>query len=226
MGAGPEAGGAAPFDPSTITGLQAWYKADAGTSTTTDGATVTTWNDSSVNARNLAIDTGTPLYKAAIQNGLPIVRYTADRHSAVFTNAQPQHAFVVAKSRAADTGTFLDARAFNTMRLFRDTTTTLSLFAGSTAPTVTFDPALVFNVFSVLFSGASSEIRINGGGATIGNAGTGGAGAGVTVGNIGVGTVVQASAVDIGEVLLYSVALSAANRQAVEAYLKSKWNTP
>ena len=52
------AGGGGGFDPNSVGTLAAWYKADAGTSTTTDGVAISAWNDQSVNARNLAQATG------------------------------------------------------------------------------------------------------------------------------------------------------------------------
>ena len=70
-------GASSAFTPASIAGLSAWYKADAGTSTTTDGAADSQWDDQSGNANHLSQATGAkqPVYKAAIQNGLPVLRH-------------------------------------------------------------------------------------------------------------------------------------------------------
>jgi hypothetical protein len=56
-----------------------WLKANAGTSTTTDGVAVSGWNDQSGNTKNAASAAGQqPIYKANIINStLPVLRFTA-----------------------------------------------------------------------------------------------------------------------------------------------------
>ncbi len=69
---GPAAG---PITPSALSGLDLWL--DAGTITgLADGATVTNWPDQSSNGRHYNTSSGTkPIYKTAIINSLPIVRF-------------------------------------------------------------------------------------------------------------------------------------------------------
>lgn len=64
-----------PFSPSSISGLQLWLKADAITGLS-DGAPVSTWEDSSGNSRD-ATQSGSsrPTYKTSIVNGLPVLRF-------------------------------------------------------------------------------------------------------------------------------------------------------
>jgi hypothetical protein len=59
-----------------------WLKADAGTSTTTNGVGLSFWNDQSGNANNASQATPTkqPLYQASIINGIPAI---------LFNNASP-----------------------------------------------------------------------------------------------------------------------------------------
>lgn len=68
-----------PFSPSDIAGLKLWLKADAITGLS-DGDPVTTWEDAS-SANNDATQ-GTanvkPLYKTAIVNSLPVVRFVPE----------------------------------------------------------------------------------------------------------------------------------------------------
>lgn len=56
-----------------------WLKANAGTSTTSDGVAVTGWNDQSGNVKNASASSGQePVYKANIINStLPALRFTA-----------------------------------------------------------------------------------------------------------------------------------------------------
>lgn len=228
-GAGPQTGGAA-FDPASVAGLQAWYKADAGTSTTTDGVAISQWNDQSGNTRHLAQATGSlqPLYKAAIQNGQPVVRFdgTDDVLTATFTLNQTVHLFAVLVFRIAYAGNAIAVcgnNASNNGSLFRTSSTDVSLFAGSTGCAVTTTPQ-AWHSYSGLFNGVSSENRVDGGTASTGNAGVN-AFAGLTAG-AGTGGAPQPAAADIGEILAYSPSLNAADRQSVESYLRAKWGTP
>jgi hypothetical protein len=77
-----------------------------------------------------------------------------------------------------------------------------------------------FDIVSAVFDGASSRLRVNGSVASTSNPGAAGflalgVGAYSTGGNPAVG--------DIGEVFVFSSALSLAQYQAIEAYLNTKW---
>lgn len=64
--------------PDAVTGLQLWLKADAlGLA---DAAAVSSWTDSSVNARHAVQATGSkqPAYKTSILNGKAVVRFGGD----------------------------------------------------------------------------------------------------------------------------------------------------
>jgi hypothetical protein len=76
-GGAASAGSPAAFSPSDIAGLALWLKADEITGLVDDDP-VSTWADSSGNSRD-ATQTSTkrPLYKTAIQNALPAVRFDA-----------------------------------------------------------------------------------------------------------------------------------------------------
>lgn len=75
--AGRHHGASGPVGPASVSPAL-WLKADAGTTTTTDGQPVSTWSDQSGHSRHLT-QTGTarPTYKAAILSGgtLPVVRF-------------------------------------------------------------------------------------------------------------------------------------------------------
>jgi hypothetical protein len=76
MGAGPQVGGA--FTPASIGGLTVWLKADAITGKV-DGDAISSWTDSSGGSKHGTQATGSaqPIYKTAIANGKPIVRFSA-----------------------------------------------------------------------------------------------------------------------------------------------------
>jgi large repetitive protein len=64
--------------PGGVTGASVWLKANAGTSTTTDGSTIATWNDQSGNSRTHTQPNGTvyqPLYKDNVFNYNPAVYF-------------------------------------------------------------------------------------------------------------------------------------------------------
>ena len=67
------------------TGLVSWFKADAGTSTTTNGATIASWLDYSPLAKhaNQATVASRPLYYSNIINGHPAVRTSSVRFFSV-----------------------------------------------------------------------------------------------------------------------------------------------
>lgn len=63
------------WDPSQLSSLEAWYKADAITGLS-DGDPVSSWLDVTSNNHDLsATSTNEPVYKTAILNGLPVVEF-------------------------------------------------------------------------------------------------------------------------------------------------------
>ncbi len=63
--------------PNSLSGLALWLKADA-INGLADGSTITTWNDSSTNARNATVLAGTPTFETSELNGQPVVRFPAN----------------------------------------------------------------------------------------------------------------------------------------------------
>jgi hypothetical protein len=71
---------AAPFAPSDLASLRAWYKADAITGLSNNDP-VSTWSDSSTSGWNATASSGDrPTYITAAQNSLPIVRFSGSNH--------------------------------------------------------------------------------------------------------------------------------------------------
>lgn len=71
------------FSPSSISGLQLWFKADAqvyndaGSTLASNNDNVHQWNDLSGNGRTASVGASFPVFKTAIINGLPVVRGTS-----------------------------------------------------------------------------------------------------------------------------------------------------
>lgn len=229
LGAGPGGSGAA-FTPASLSGLVGWWKADA-ISALNDNDPVTTWTDSSAAAHDLSTVTASfkPLYKTAILNGLPVVRFDGSNDrltTASFTLNQPATYFAVVQYRvawSANTPIIDGLSAQFSQYLFRSSSTVMGLYAGTNGPTVTTTPQAA-HVYSAVFNGASSLLRVDGGTDSTGNPSTGNAG-GLTVGATSNG-VADFAAIDVGELLAYTGALSSSDRALVETYLKAKWATP
>jgi hypothetical protein len=215
--------------PAAIPGLQGWWKADVGTSAVVDLAAVSQWDDQSGNDRHLLQTAATkqPLYVASGQNAKPVLRFDGDDDflSATFALMQPEHVFIVFKATGAlvSGDTVMDGKATNTMRLYRSSSSGIQLYAGAAGPSRNTTPQS-YHAYSALFSGDVSELRVDGGAASIVNAGTNGAG-GVVLGLLGPGSRFP-MACEIAEVIVYNFALSAANRELIEEYLRRRWATP
>jgi large repetitive protein len=89
--------------PGGVTGASVWLKANAGTSTTTDGSTIATWNDQSGNSRTHTQPNGTvyqPLYKENVFNYNPAVYFDGldgMQASAFASGSDAVHVFAMSK---------------------------------------------------------------------------------------------------------------------------------
>jgi hypothetical protein len=209
------------LDASQITGLQ-------------DLAAVTQWNDVSGNARHATQATAAkqPLYLAvsSMPSGLPAVRFDGVDdwlQTAAFAVAQPVSLFVVCiirRNTTTKTETLVDgAVASTTSRLVLYKTGSPNLLA-TYAGTANVNGSAITSgktqVITDIANGASSTLRVNGSAVT-GNPGTQGVN-GVTIGARN-NTTQDWATVDIGEILLYSGALSAGDQTTIENYLTAKW---
>lgn len=218
---------AVPFSPDDITNLELWFAADEITGLA-DTDPVSTWADLSGNGRDLTGTTTTrPLYRTNIQNGLPAVRFDGTDDYMVTSSfgpfAQPNTIFVVTKwggtrSYVVDgTGTSRHAIAYEL--------NSGSGKAGRYAGSINEGPigrTAVADLWSTYENGASSQFRWRAeiiDGAT---AGTQSLGA-LTVG-AGNGGAFGFLNGDIHEVLVYSRALTEAERWDVEQHLSDKWH--
>lgn len=98
-------GGGAPFDPSSISGLVLWLRADAVGGGLSDGDPVATWEDAHTSNNDATqADSGKrPTYETGEINALPVVRFDGsnDTMDGVATSSAARTLFIVAKKRTA-----------------------------------------------------------------------------------------------------------------------------
>lgn len=214
---------AAAFTPASLTGLTAWYKADAGTSSTVNGTALSAWNDQSGNGNNLTQATGVnqPTYQAAVQNGLPIVRFSAHFMDAAGVSvSQPDTIWIVAKNTAA--GGSLNVIDGITVRqaVLQNGGHVYSFYAGlGPIDSASNWGTTSFHYISTLFNGASSLMRSDGIQVLTGNPGAN------ALTGLRVGAFQSASAMwqgDVGEIVV-ATGDQTAQFSNMETYLKNRW---
>jgi len=221
------------FSPSQISGLIVWLDASQ-ISGLNNNDPVTTWTDLSGNGNNATQATGSqkPTYKTSELNGRPVVLFDGvdDKlATAAFSSALAQPASIYTVVSWTVTGaTFQDpidgiASGQRMVIAFEVATQKFIMFAGSA---VTFggvaSAGASFHLLNAIYNGASSSGFINGVNqpGLSSNPGTEGI-TGVLLGDAPLGG--QAFSGRIAEVLVYSGAHSATQRQSIESYLNSKW---
>lgn len=220
-------------------GLIAWYKADGAlwtdtartTPVTADGQAVAAWDDASGNSHHLiqATAAAQPLYKTAVQNGRPVVRFdgTDDTLKKTFVANQPLSVFFVMKNAGPsgrwiwDGGTGTTGTACS---LKWQTATQLQMHAG----TPLLGPASTavlstWYVYAAIWDAPNTlaQLYLNGILAMQGNPGTN------AMQGIALGATLAPSlwsAADIAEVVIYDRAMTTAERQQIEAYLNARWS--
>jgi hypothetical protein len=212
------------FNPDSVTGLKLWFKADSIVAA--DDDPVGTWTDSSTSAKNLTQATGSkqPLYKTAVLNGKPVVRFdgTDDTMAtAALTLDQPLTYLMVVKMNSS-TGTryLCDGASNDSLLIYNGGGGAIwVMYAGGAAPSKATDTT-AFHVFACKFDGASSEFYVDSGTAATGNCGANNAG-GLTIGSSQNGS--NPSSIDVAEWLAYDSALGNTDRVAVRDYLLTKY---
>lgn len=228
----------APNDSSLVSNLYAWYDASQETGYS-NGATLTGATDKSGNSRNMNVVTGTPTFQTGVINGRPVYRFASgqDLRRASFGLAGTQATvFVVHKSStrpgmplayglgAANGGGFLiiDNAATVHWQVF-GTSATASSSANSSP---WFDDGN-WNIGSFMMNSGTPLSQFWKNGASDSTSAT-------NFGNLATNTLYFAGGNpfaggfsyvgDIAEVIIFSTALSDADRRAVENYLAQKYN--
>ena len=215
------------------TNLEAWYDASTITGLATTDPIVT-WSDLSGNARTLAsAATKYPLYTTgASPSGLPAARFdgTNDYMTISATGwgtalTQPNTIFVVSK-RIAGAGIGCVVAGPGTTRhniYYWEGLKFWGYYSGASVQSTVETWDNDWHYLRVVFNSTSSTFHVDGSAVTIG----GNTGAqtldGLTLGIDGDDLTSFPLNADIGEVLVYSEAVSAPNITLIEAYLAGKW---
>lgn len=210
--------------PSSVTGLIGWWKADA--LALADGDPVSTWTDSSSSANHgTQTLTARPTYKTNIINGYPVVRFDGTDDSLLITSINTvRHYFIVVKwSGTNNLASVLGKQAapimfyggatnggvnevivhqsFSYSQVVNGTAYSNGVLQASTATLYRN-----YNNFQIY------EVTTTASGPTFDRLG------GITSG--GNSYFINA---DVAEIITYNAVLSAANRQAIEHYLSTKY---
>jgi hypothetical protein len=214
------------FDPSQITGLTSWYKADSGVTNTGNGTDATAWTDLSATGNNLSIHDGHPKYYSSAQNGLPGVNFDGASVMSAGNLAdvsQPYTEFFVFRPTGwVSAGAQVLCGMSSSSPEFgkNNGDTRLYMYSGNTL----FGPTLSNNgnyIATAFYNGSASSMTVNGSAASTGDAGTRVNTNSTFLG--GPGTGVNYWAGYAFEWIFYQGALSPADTVKVQNYLNAKW---
>lgn len=229
--------GEAPWSPTMITGLQAWFNADAITGLV-DSDPLTTWNDTSGNGNHATQGTAgfKPLYKTNVVNTKPAIRFDGTDDvlttTASLSYGTTMTALVVSRSTG---GTYTDGQGLlnsddGGTRIFQlryGTSSSMWAFSfasGGAALDDTSATVTDWNVISHVRRTTNTEVYVNGDSAAA-TAVSGTQNTGSIALNVGVtfSTSIGFLTGDIAEILLYNSELSVENHDLVGEYLADKY---
>jgi hypothetical protein len=251
---GPTGGGTAPAatTPLTLFGANtvAWWDfsnvatlsmdSAGATPVTADGDLIGRAADLSASAAHVtrAATTNRPTWRVGVQNGRACAEYDGSDdylRNTTFAVSQPYTVFVVGRKTSGTTvnGVLMDSNAAVQAALYvgDHPTNTPSRLRANYGVALPFDtnpttPFTSWGTASVVANGASSRIRANGGSETTGSFGTD-AMSGVRLGQIRFDLAPGYFWTGyIGEAFIVNLALTTAQIQSGEAYLRAKWGTP
>ena len=226
------------FDPRTIPGCTLWL--DAQDSSSITGSPITTWRDKS-GAGNNATSAAGPT--TSTYNGYPVALFNGTSQYMTSANTVPRTAHtLIAVHRPATTNVYLQGNT----RLFSYQNVNIVVFPylngtiargyiadadGAGAGSIDYGNSTLvensvttaFNIISATIQSGSQLIHKNGAQQTSASQSlSGGTSDSLTIGrnNTGPFEYYQGS---LGEMIVYSVALTATQRQQVEGYLARKW---
>jgi hypothetical protein len=224
------------IQPSDISGLKLWLKADAITGIN-EGGTIQTWSDSSGNGNNFTQPTSglRPTYRTGVLNGKPVVRFdgTDDVLDGPYNNAlisaTAHTAFVVFKrtsgtlkatllraGNASYDGVWEVCLASPNLRNVNGGVVTKSASNGAfRIATSNYNGTSVRAGVTDTRDASLSSVSATGGASTA-SVGMGGSPTGSTYDHYLNG--------DIAEAIVYNVSLSETDRKKVESYLADKYN--
>jgi hypothetical protein len=221
--------------PDQITGLLAWYKADA-IPALNDGGAVNSWDDSTGNGHGLLANyAGIPTFRQNVVNGLPVVRFLATDGMGTWPNngfniSPPWTWIVVGKCAVIPTdgynNTFISGTSAHTALIINPPSGDIYMYdwpgAVGFGNQVT-DRTGAFHIFTAIVNGASTSLYVDGLRVATGTMPT------FVLQSVFLGQtdLDQAhGAVDIAETAMYGAALVDADRQSLESGLSTKYALP
>lgn len=214
------------FNPKRIPGLVLWLDASK-INNLADGDAVTTWSDLSGKGNDLTQATAAqkPVFKVAIRNGKPVVRFDGvdDRLSAAITAiAQPLTVFIVCTpgSSAAGRGIYGGQGNVNTGMTMAVTTGLISILSATTLEG-DVDRSGAWAVFEAVYNTTGSLLIVNGNQDAAGNVGINGTGDNIRVGSRGGEDLFLSG--DVAEFIVYDRLVSIAQRRQLRLYLAKKY---
>ena len=239
-------GGGGPWDPSQLSALVAWYKADSLTGVN-DGDSVSSLSDSSGTGNDLTVHdaNATPVVRTGALNGLNIIEWRAaattlrNTSSTVFRNVpglaralvyrQPDTATINADSVSTDTNnnyrffhqlTVSNTQRHRTKRLVADSYNPSFGTTHGGTPAFTWSIQVDFADFSVPSAGGTSDGTLATQVSIVTSGSTEDTATVVALGGTPDGAGFD---VDIAESIYANSAISAADREKLEGYLAHKW---
>ncbi|MBX2903708.1 MAG: PKD domain-containing protein [Chitinophagales bacterium] len=217
-----------PINPSNISNLQLWLKADSGIA----ASPVQTWSDVSGNgfAAVQPVSSKRPTQTAAVAvlNNHPVVTFSGTKFMRVLNLNQnsPLTIFALWNITASNTvPTLFDGVAASNRVILRQSAGTLTATAGQS---LTYPKSATFNYIfnSIVYNGTNSELFENGNLKASGDLGTNTL-VGFTIGaNQDTSFTTYYLKGNVAEIIVYNKALSATERQQVEGYLRNKYAPP
>lgn len=222
----------APFVPSDLAGLNAWYKADS--LSLSDGATVATWTDSGSNGYNAtqATEDYKPTFETNELGGKPVVRFSGtDKRLNIAGN--PLLASAIAGftviclqyERVLDHATFSLVGDSQEFLGYAQASTYYWTFRGGGGGCGTFspngNPTNTWKLVSVKSASSTAAARVWGAAQSISGYSHGGSGNSSGLGSPDSG---GGNDVDIAELLVFTGALSNSDIEKVEGYLAHKYS--
>lgn len=225
-------GGGGFSDPTSIGGLKLWLKADSLSQA--DGTAVATWTDSSGTSNTATQVTGAnqPLFKTAVINGKPVLRFDGLNYNMHFPNdpGAVTTTFVVGKINVAPSSLttyspFVITNAAAGLRVLgRTSGTNWGTFVSAdlnSGEDLVSGTAVILEMTTTDTPSNSTIIYRDGiQKATSSAHSSGGAGANYIGAEVGSGRYINA---DVAEVIIYDSVLSSTNRSNVEHFLGTKY---
>ena len=209
------------FDPRRISGLELWLDGSDSSTITLNATTVSEWRDKSGKGKNFTQVTALsqPTFTASARNGRSGINLPAGRTligPAGFSFAQPTTWFLTFQAPTTSGQWALYDGNTARQHLFGNASTEMRMFAGA-GPVVATITQSVWYAAVLAYNGASSTHRVSTLTASTVNAGA----ASITAPRIGSG---QGLRGDLGEIGMFSRALSDTEATAMLRYLSKKWD--